>query len=345
MSSRQPTTGVAVVIPNWNGKEDLPACLDSLRTQSELCEIIVVENGSTDGSLELVKSLYPEVTLLPQKKNLGFDGGVNVGIRYALDKNYPYIALLNNDAVADKDWLRHLVMALENNPQAGIATCKFMDSAKQHLDSTGDIYTTWGLSYPRGRGEPVSEKYDGDTLVFGASGGASLYRAALLRQIGLFDEDFFAYYEDVDISWRAQLTGWKVAYEPKAIAYHKISATSSKIKGFATYHTIKNYPWVLWKNVPLGLLPVILPRFTLAYWSFLFSALARGQIIPAGKGVTMSLVLLPKKLMQRWRIQRMKSVPNTYLRSILVWDLPPNARRLRLLRDKWWSIINRKTAP
>jgi GT2 family glycosyltransferase len=244
------TTKVAVVIPNWNGKDELPKCLDSLQAQTVQRRIIVVENGSTDGSGELVTSLYPGITLLPQSKNLGFAGGVNAGIRYALEQDFEYIALLNNDAVADRNWLRELMGTLEHNPKAGIATCKFMTIDKKHLDSTGDIYTTWGLPYPRGRGEPVNEAYDKDTKVFGASGGASLYRASMLLQIGLFDEDFFAYYEDIDISFRAQLAGWKVLYNPRAIAYHQIGATSSKKKGFTTYQTLKNYPWVITKNVP-----------------------------------------------------------------------------------------------
>lgn len=334
------TIRTAVVVPNWNGKHDLPMCLDSLLGQIEPCEIIVVENGSNDGSLEFLQQNYPNVTVLPQTKNLGFAGGVNVGIRYAIENGYPYVALFNNDAVANNKWLSLLTIAMDEDPEVGIVTGKFTSSDELRLDSTGDIYTTWGLPYPRGRDETDLNAYDNDTDIFGATGGASLYRAEMLREIGLFDEDFFAYYEDVDISFRAQLAGWKVRYVPQAIAYHQIGATSGKIKGFTTYQTLKNLPWVLWKNVPFGLLPVILPRFTIAYTSFVFSALARRQFLPVLKGLFVSLLLLPKKLFQRFKIQQKRKVSTGYIRSIITWDLPPNAKKIRKLRSKFQKFAH-----
>lgn len=335
------TTKVAVVIPNWNGKDDLPACLDSLLAQSLSPHIIVVENGSTDGSGEMVTKNYPDVTLLSQEKNLGFDGGVNVGIRYALDLQYTYIALLNNDAVADKNWLHELVTALELQPEAGIATCKLMSFDKSHLDSTGDFYTTWGLPYPRGRAEPVSDVHDASIAVFSGSGGASMYRSELFRQIGLFDEKFFAYYEDIDIGFRAQLAGWKVLYAPKAIAYHKIGATSGKIKGFTTYQTMKNLPMVFWKNVPRRFIPTIFPRIFLAYWSMMLKAIISGRGAPALKGQLVFLKNIPHTFRERRRIQSSKVVSDEYIWSILIHDLPPNATSLRALRSKWREFLGK----
>src|SRR5262249_6568072 len=152
----------------------------------------------------------------------------------------------------------------------------------------------------------------------------------MLDEIGLFDDDFFAYYEDVDLSFRAQLAGWKVGYVPKAEVYHEIGATSGKIKGFTSHQTIKNLPWLFWKNVPLG--PVflkILPRFTFAYLLIVASALARGQLRPALKGITLSVLLLPKKLGQRHQIQKNRKVTKAYINSIILHDLPPNAHKLR----------------
>lgn len=221
---------VSVVVPNWNGAHDLRDCLDSLLEQSQKAHIIVVDNGSTDNSLELLKSKYPSVEVIKLPKNRGFAGGVNPGIKKAISDKCEYVALLNNDAVAKKDWLKYLTESLDKNPKIGIATSKIISFQNNILDSTGDIYTIWGLPFPRGRGEAVSNKYDSDVEIFGASGGASLYRVEMLQQIGLFDEDFFAYYEDIDISFRAQLAGWKVAYVPQAIVYHQISATSRKIR-------------------------------------------------------------------------------------------------------------------
>jgi GT2 family glycosyltransferase len=323
--------GVAVVVPNWNGKGSLGKCLDSLQSQSIRTTIIVVENGSEDGSLEFLKTNYPQVTILSQQKNLGFAGGVNVGIRHAIAEGANFVALFNNDAVADKRWLEHLLKALETDPKAGIATCKLMNADRTELDSTGDMYTSWGLPFPRGRGEPVSDKYDSEPEVFAASGGASLYRVRLLEEIGLFDEDFFAYYEDVDLSFRVQLAGRTVRYVPEALAYHQIGATSNKIKGFTTYQTIKNLPWLLYKNAPNRVFWKILPRFSIAYFSFILSAVARGHIVPAISGYVRMLILLPKKSRQRWHIQRRRTVTPAYIWSNITQGLPPNARKLRRL--------------
>jgi GT2 family glycosyltransferase len=324
---------VFIVIPNWNGKDTLPACLDSLLAHTQKARILVVENGSTDGSLDLLHSNYPSIDLVVNTRNLGFAGGVNSGIKRAIELGAKYVALFNNDAVADKNWLKELIQALDNHTEAGSATCKLLSADKKHIDSTGDFYTTWGLPYPRGRGEPASDKYDTETEVFGASGGASLYRVKMLQEIGLFDEDFFAYYEDVDLSFRAQLAGWKVIYVPKAEAYHQQGVTSGKIKGFTTYQTFKNYPMLLIKNVPFRLLPGVFIRFEIAYSAIFISSIQQGRMWPALKGFLRSQVLLPKKLWERQRIQERRKVPVSYINSLLVHDLPPNAAKLRKLRS------------
>ena len=325
------TTKVSVVIPNWNGLDSLGNCLDSLRAQSLEHRIIVVENGSNDGSLEFLQRDYPQVELIVHKRNKGFAGGVNAGIRKCIADGDEFVALFNNDAVADEHWLEELVKDLKVNDDAGIVTCKLMTIDKKHLDSTGDLYTTWGLPFPRGRGEPVSDKYDDRVQVFAASGGASLYRVSMLKQIGLFDEDFFAYYEDVDISFRAQLAGWKVRYVPESVAYHMIGATSGKIRGFTAYQTIKNLPWVLYKNAPFSVFWRVLPRFTVAYYSFIISAAWRGQTWAALKGFTKMWFLLPKKTLQRARIQYHRTVKSSYIWDAMTPELPPNAYKLRLL--------------
>lgn len=332
------TPKVAIIVVSWNGIDDLPACLSSLQLQTIPAEIIVVDNGSVDGSVEFITDKFSEVTLLPQSKNYGFTGGVNIGMEYALKNNFEYIALFNNDAIADKHWLQHLVTTLEKDKGLGIATCKLTTIDKSHLDSTGDVYTSWGLPFPRGRGEAFNGKYDNNTEIFGASGGASLYRVEMLREIGLMDDKYFAYYEDVDISFRAQLAGWKVVFAPKSIAYHKIGGTSSKIKGFTTYQTMKNLPMVLWKNVPRGLFFTIAPRFTLAYILFAGRALIDGRGLPALKGLLVFIKNFPYILHQRHTIQRSRKVSNEYIWSIITHDLPPNATALRLLRQKWWRL-------
>lgn len=334
------TSKICIVVPNLNGMDSLRACLDSLLAQSQPHDIIVVENGSVDDSAAFLSANYPTVKVLPQAVNLGFAGGVNVGLRYAIQNHYEAAALFNNDAVAEPDWLRNLVRGLEDE-HVGIATGTLMTIDKLHVDSTGDLYTTWGLPYPRGRGEAPSERYNEQTAVFGASGGASLYRLAMLKQIGLFDEDFFAYYEDIDISFRAQLAGWGVRYVPSAIAYHQIGATSSRMKGFTVYQTIKNYPWLAIKNLPGRFLPVVLPRLALAQCLFIGRAFQRGLGWYAMRGLFVAIVKLPKKLAERRHIQRKKVVSDQYIWSIMTHDLPPNARALRQLRSRWWQLIGK----
>ncbi|HSX23598.1 MAG TPA: glycosyltransferase family 2 protein [Candidatus Saccharimonadales bacterium] len=324
---------IFIVVPNWNGADLIASCLDSLMAQTRKAEIVVVDNGSTDESVAIVASRYPAIHLTTLPYNTGFAGGVNAGIRYALEQGAEAVALFNNDAQASPDWLKHLAHALEARPSYGITTGKLLSADKKSIDSTGDFYTSWGLPYPRGRGELATNRYDDDTDVFGASGGASLYRAKMLSEIGLFDEDFFAYYEDVDLSFRAQLAGWKVLYVPAAEAYHLQGATSSGVKGFTTYQTFKNFPLLFWKNVPLRLLPGILVRFKIAYFAIFFSSIRKRRAWPAIKGFLRMLTLFPKKLGQRWHIQKSRKVSVDYINSIIVHDLPPNAHRLRKLRS------------
>ena len=331
----------AVVIPNLNGENSIEECINSLFSQTIKNTAIVVENGSTDNSLAILKKNYQDIEIIENSKNLGFAGGVNQGIKKAIDLGAEYVALFNNDAVADKNWIKELVGVMHASPEVGIVAPKLLSSDEKHLDSTGDQYTSWGLPYPRGRKEEDAGQYDKPEKVFSASGGASLYRVSMLKEIGLFDNDFFAYYEDVDISFRAQLAGWKVLYEPSAVAYHEIGATSSKIPGFTTYQTIKNLPWLFWKNVPSKYLLKVGVRFYFAYFSFIISALLRRQFGPVLKGIFVSTMLLPKKLVQRHKIQASAKVPPEYIWSIMTHDLPPNATKLRKIRSFYHKLIKK----
>ncbi|MDL2363295.1 MAG: glycosyltransferase family 2 protein [Patescibacteria group bacterium] len=333
---------IAVVVPNWNGMAEIGACLDALLIQSEDCHVIVVENASTDGSLEYLHKNYSSVEIIVNETNLGFAGGVNCGIRSAIEQKFEYVALLNNDAVADPKWLENLQQKLATEQQHGIATSKILNGDGSQLDSTGDYYTNWGLPYPRGRGEHDVKVYDQMTEVFSASGGASLYRVSMLEEIGLFDEDFFAYYEDVDISFRAQLAGWKVAYFPEAKVHHQIGATSSKVKGFTTYQTMKNQPLLLLKNVPRRYLFSVGWRFTLAHTLFFLRAVSRGQGWIALKGDLKGTQLLFTGFKKRKQIQGNKKVSDEYIWSMMVHDLPPNAHALRKLRAIWWKLTFRR---
>lgn len=324
---------VAVVIPSWNAVDEIGACLDSLRSQTLKHRVYVVENGSTDGSADFIAEKYPEVDLLVQPRNLGFAGGVNVGIRQAMEHGAKYIALFNNDAIADKNWLKRLVSSMESYDNVGVVACALLNGDGTKFDSSGDCYSSWGLAFPRDRDVEVSKSKAKSGYIFSASGGASLYRVEALREVGLFDEDFFAYYEDVDISFRMQLTGWKVRLNTDARALHYTGTTSGKIPGFTTYQSFKNMPLLLVKDVPGRLFPGIAFRFSIAYTAIFVKAVVTGRGWPASKGFFRMLTLLPKKFVERWRIQKARKVSTDYIRSIIVNDLPPNAHALRRLRD------------
>ena len=333
---------IVVVIPNWNGADNIRSCLDSLVKQTLHPHIIMVDNGSVDNSLSIVRKQYPSVEIIRHDRNKGYAGGVNPGFKRAIEMGYDYVAPFNNDAMADKNWLHSMVDYMEKHSGVGIVASKLLSIDGKHLDSTGDQYTVWGLPYPRGRGEADTQRYDKDIDILGASGGSSLYRVEMLKEVGLLDEDFFAYYEDVDLSLRAQLAGWKVAYVPESLVYHQISATGRKIKGFFTQQTVKNYPWLLIKNVPGKLLWCVLPRFCLAYSLFILRAIQRGNGWWALKALGMSLWLLPKKLGERHHIQSRRKVSPEYIWSIMTHDLPPNAHNLRRLRSWWWRLTARQ---
>lgn len=323
-----------IVVPTWNGVEFLGECLDSLQQQSAPCRIVVVDNGSTDGTQELLRKHYPNVKLIQLDRNYGFAGGVNRGIEYALSEKTEYIALFNNDAVADREWLQRLLGAAIKHPDAGIITGKLLNFAGTQFDSTGDCYSIWGFPYPRGRDEADRGQYKTGEYVCSGTGGASLYRAAMLNQVGLFDESFFAYYEDVDLSLRAQLQNWKVYYQPTAVARHRTGSTSSKISGFARYHSIKNFFYLYLKNMPGSLFWRYLPRFAVAALLMLANSVKRGQLGPLARGYGQVLLQLPHMLMQRWRIQHSRTVSTAYFDGLLLHRMPPTQKALLRLRRR-----------
>jgi GT2 family glycosyltransferase len=219
--------GVSVVVPNWNGSSYLPACLESLRRQAyRERDVILVDNGSSDDSVQLVRRRFPETRIVCLPENLGFARAVNAGIEAATGE---YVAFLNNDAEAAPGWLEELVACMERHPAAAAVSSKMLQRQDPRLlDDAGDMMTRYLRAYPRGRGEEDSGQYDEEMEVFAASGGASLWRAKVVRELGLFDEDLFAYYEDVDLSFRARLAGYECWYAPRAVVLHEGGASSAE---------------------------------------------------------------------------------------------------------------------
>ncbi len=254
---------VSVIIVNWNGVEHLKKCLPSLYNQShKKIEVIVVDNGSTDGSVKWARKNYPNTKILVNKKNLGFAEGNNVGYEICQGE---YVLFLNNDTQVTKTFLTNLVMVLESNQKIGGVQSKilFMDNHNQ-LDSVGSFLTYTGFLYHLGVYVNNSEEFDKQKIIYSAKGACMMFRKDILDEIKvegeIFDSRFFAYFEESDLCHRVWLAGYKIMFVPKSVIYHKFGATSIKLrKPFIEYHSYKNRINSYIKNLGAGMLFRILP--------------------------------------------------------------------------------------
>jgi GT2 family glycosyltransferase len=238
-----------VVVPNLNGAHFLEPCLEALSAQSLVpTAVILVDNGSTDGSVELVRGRFPEVDVLVFEENRGFAAAMNSGIAAA---SSDLVAFLNNDAVPEPAWLEELVACLERHPGAAAATSKLLlADDPTRLDGAGDGLTRSFLPYVRGHGDPDDGRFSDEVEVFSASGAAAVWRTQVLDELGAFDERFFAFYEDVDLSFRARLRGYEIWYAPRAVVRHARGGTAGQHIDFALFHPVKNRWFILLKDTP-----------------------------------------------------------------------------------------------
>ena len=310
---------VSIIIVNWNGKKFLAKCLESLRHQAyRHFSIILVDNGSNDGSIDFVIRNYPEVKIIALPRNVGFSAANNIAIKTVKTE---YVALLNNDAVAHPLWLQSLIGALETYPEAGFAASKmlFYDNP-EIIDRVGDVYTRAGTGLLRGRGM-LADSYNAREWVFGACAGAALYRTRMLRNIGIFDEDFFLLYEDVDLSFRAQLKGYKCLYVPEAVVYHKGSGSIVYDSPTSVYYSHRNLEWVYIQNMPARLiLKTIFPHIIYDMAAFLFF-IARGRSKDFIKAKLDALKGMKKALKKRRQIQKNRTVEVDYIWRLLEREL------------------------
>lgn len=298
--SRDPR--VSVIILNWNGLEHLRPCLDSLAGQDlNGFEALVVDNGSADGSAAVIAAEYPWVRLIRNAHNVGFSPACNQGVRVS---SASLVAFLNNDAIAHPGWLSALVRSAERHPEAGsIASRMMFQGRTETVNSAGITIDRCGIAWDRMGGENASVAAQ-DGFVFGACAGAALYRRDFLEHAGMFDEDYFAYMEDVDLAWRGQLMGWRCFYAPQALVWHAHSATSVEGSPFKNYLLGRNKVWTLVKNYPS---PDLVRFFPLILAYDLLSPLYRGARShewSALRGRLDALRQLPKFLGKRREIQR-----------------------------------------
>jgi GT2 family glycosyltransferase len=299
---------VSVVVTNWNGLPHLAACLPRLVAQTySPFEMLVVDNGSTDGSQGWLAEHFGQVRLIANPENVGFAAANNQGIRAARGA---YIALLNNDTLPEPNWLAALVAALEQHPRLGMAASKmvYIDRPEM-INSTGVCLDRCGITWDRATGQ-LDDAADQQTVeVFGASAGAGLYRRELFDEVGLLDDEFSFYLEDVDLAWRAQWHGWKGVYVPAAKVYHAHSASMHEGSPRKTYHLARNKIWLLAKNYPQPYLALFLPL--IVFYEILslgFSAI-RGVGGSAARGRLAGIAALPKVLRQRRALRSTACVP------------------------------------
>jgi GT2 family glycosyltransferase len=259
---------ISVIIVNWNGKEYLSPCVRSVQEQSyPNLEVVLVDNGSTDGSVEYIRSLFPRLHWIVNRENLGYGGGNNRGIRAAAGE---YLLILNNDTEMEPRCVERLWKGMNGDRGIGMTTPKILlYDRNDMIDAAGLTIYPDGLSIGRGHMEPEA-KYSRREEVFCGSGCASLLRREMLEEIGLFDEDFFAYAEDTDLGWRARLAGWTAYYVPEAIVYHHHSKKFGIYSPFKTLLIERNRMWVAWKNFPASLL-ALWPAYTL--WRYFYQAI------------------------------------------------------------------------
>jgi GT2 family glycosyltransferase len=320
---------VSVVILAFNGKGYIKDCLSSVLAQSyPNIEVIVVDNASEDGTPELVAEQFPSVTLIKNSSNLGFAAGNNVGIRLA---HGDYIALLNQDAKAEHHWLEELIKAAEVDERVGMCASKLLYMAEPGiLNSAGFLFYKDLSAVHRGIGCVDNGQYDRQEETFAAHGAAALYRGRILEEIGLFDEDYFLYWEDADLGWRARFAEWKCVYVPTAVVYHARSTHTGLYSPLKLYYVERNRIWVAVKFLPFPLLISSLFFTFRRYMAMALFALRskeeKAQVVKQHSLVKLGTTLirawldafrgLPKALRKRRQIQRAKKVSNS---DIKMW--------------------------
>lgn len=324
---------VSIIIVNWNGIAFLPTCLDSLQRQTfQDFEVIIVDNGSTDGSVELLKNHYPWVNLVELADNTGFSGGNNEGLKHASGE---YIVVMNNDTEAEPDWLERFVAAAAANPDAGQVACRICSMHDHDLiDSLGHGVCADGMTRGRHRLQRWSEikgQFKSVDEIFFGTACVSLYRREAIDQVGFFDEEMFAFAEDSDLGMRLRWGGWRAVIATDAVVYHKYSGTGGVFSPFKLYLVERNHYWVATKNFPLSML-LMIPLYTLIRYVVQLKVVLSGKgsggefatsgskipiIMAIIKGTCDALLGLPLMFGKRREIMRMSRISAAEMKGLL----------------------------
>jgi GT2 family glycosyltransferase len=323
---------ISVIIANLNGERYLRDCLSSLAAQTfRDFEVIVVDNGSTDGSLRLLREEFPSVRVIPLGSNTGFAKGNNIAFQASSSK---YVATLNNDTIVSRKWLNALYEVAESDRTLGMVASKILLGKEgREIDSTGMLIYPDGMTRQRGRGLTDTGRFDGMREVLFPSACAALYRREMLDEVGFFDEDFFSYCEDADLGLRGRLAGWNAVFAPDAVVRHLYSVTGGKYSGFKAFHVERNRFWVLLKDLPLSYI-ILVPfhtawRYTVQLYGLLSG---KGSVARLAEGSGRGELL--KVLMKAW-LEMVSGLPAVLGKRRKVWS----SRRIG--RGEYRDILKR----
>lgn len=340
----------AVISVNWNGKKLIKGCLDSLNKQTyKNFMVVVVDNGSKDGSVEFIEKNYPHVTVIAVDKNLGFTGGNDKGMKFVM-KNpaIQYIATLNNDTEVHKDWLSSLVETMKKNPKAGSCSSKVIYQYDQEfIDTVGIVTYKDGHAMSRGNREHPRQ-YTKSAEVFGASAVAALWRREAFEKVGLFDTRFFMYQEEVDMAWRLRYAGYISVFVPKAVVYHAHSASAKAFSSLKAYYSERNRIWLVFKNFTICTL-LKSPYYSFKRYMALLKGAkqgkgAAGKFLEKSSFSSMAWLLfkawvvgilgLPLFIFKRIKIQHMRRTSSLNCKDIKKWmnKFGTTAEKIALLK-------------
>ena len=335
---------VTAIVLNYNGAELLDVVIPSLERQTyPHLSVTLVDNGSTDGSADRVRARWPWVRIVEIPQNVGVAGALNRGV---LESDTELVALLNNDIELEPDWLERLVAGLLQHPEAASASGKLLRfDERTVIDAAGDVMRWSSAVANRGAGETDAGQYDRPEPVFSACAGAALYRRAAFDEVGLFDEDFFAYLEDVDWSLRAQLQRRGSWYEPAAVGYHKRGATTSG--SLDRYRPLqrRNQIWLVAKDYPGRMLARHLPKIVLLNLGLALQDMRQGALRKTLRGWWEALRGLPAVLRKRRAVQGTRTADARYLASVITpepWAQGTLRERARRTKETVAPALSRK---
>ncbi|MBI2315279.1 glycosyltransferase family 2 protein [Candidatus Daviesbacteria bacterium] len=309
----------SVIIPNWNGQHLLEDCLKSLERQSyKGFEVILADNGSKDSSVLYVNNNFPKVRIIKLDKNYGFAKACNEGARAAIGE---YLVFLNNDTSCDKDFLKGLVSCAHKHPEVFSVNSKLLNFYnRKKIDGVGILINEVGQAKSIGWEQEYKGQFEKENYIFGATGGASLFRKKEFTKLGMFDQNYFMYSEEVDLAFRAQFQGYKSIYYPKAVVYHKHKATAKKSPALVEYWQFRNMTQTIIKDFPA---PLLLKRWRwlkiiLVHFNTIFYQLKKGFFWSPVLADLWIIYHLPKLLLERRKIQKNIKVDLDYIEKFLV---------------------------